>query len=705
MRAEFVHLHVASSYSMQYGASSPAHLVTAAAADGQRALALTDRDGLYGAIRFARACDEAGIAPILGVDLAVEPPAGDGTPLRPGGSSLVARGAGLRRTPARGGLPVDDRLPRVTVLARGAASGMAPGQGWAALCRLVTATHLRGERGRPVSTVDLIADHADTRRAASPASVDFASTGRVGPAPDCPRPGGPGESGPAWRPAGAGRQPAALPGGGPGRARRPARPRLRRGAGRARPPRRPGPRRCCAGGWTSCPSASVAIELTCHDGPPDSSGSAAPLRRPGQTGESAPGCPRCSPPRSATSTPRGPSSSTCSTPPVGSCRSTPATSTASTDGGSPRRRRERCTPRPVEVTGDDTRPGNSLRAHRRPRHRLHPAPPRPTSASARCTCPSRGDRARPRRRPAAGARPALPGRGGATGTPGADARPSGRRRRPARRRAGGHRRRSATRPTSSPSPRSSTSSGTAGSGSRPAARARAAWSTTCSASAGSTRSAHGLLMERFCTPLRAQLPDIDIDVESARRTEIYEADPRPLRRRAGDLRVDDGHLPGAARHPRRRAPRSGLPPTEIDAIAKAFPHIRARDARHAIAELPELRGERPATAPRLAPALRPRRAPRRAAPAHRAAPVRGGAVRRRAARPHPGRGELARLPDEPVRQGRRRGARAAQARRARHPDAVGDGARRRRDRAGRRSAASTSTTGPRCRSTTRRPSS
>jgi error-prone DNA polymerase len=30
---------------------------------------------------------------------------------------------------------------------------------------------------------------------------------------------------------------------------------------------------------------------------------------------------------------------------------------------------------------------------------------------------------------------------------------------------------------------------------------------------------HGLLMERFCSPLRAQLPDIDIDVESARRTE------------------------------------------------------------------------------------------------------------------------------------------------------------------------------------------
>jgi error-prone DNA polymerase len=32
----------------------------------------------------------------------------------------------------------------------------------------------------------------------------------------------------------------------------------------------------------------------------------------------------------------------------------------------------------------------------------------------------------------------------------------------------------------------------------------------------------------------------------------------------------------------------GLPPVEVDAVAKAFPHIRARDARAAIAELPEL---------------------------------------------------------------------------------------------------------------------
>jgi error-prone DNA polymerase len=32
-----------------------------------------------------------------------------------------------------------------------------------------------------------------------------------------------------------------------------------------------------------------------------------------------------------------------------------------------------------------------------------------------------------------------------------------------------------------------------------------------------------------------------------------------------------------------------MPPLEIDTIAKAFPHIRARDARIALRELPELR--------------------------------------------------------------------------------------------------------------------
>ena len=69
----FVHLHVASGYSLQYGASHPHTLVERAAEQEMDTLALTDRDGTYGAVRFAKACLEAGVRPVLGVDLAVAP--------------------------------------------------------------------------------------------------------------------------------------------------------------------------------------------------------------------------------------------------------------------------------------------------------------------------------------------------------------------------------------------------------------------------------------------------------------------------------------------------------------------------------------------------------------------------------------------------------------------------------------------------------
>ena len=69
----FVHLHVASGYSMQYGAAQPAALVERAVELGMDTLALTDRDGAYGVVRFARAAQSAGVRPVMGVDLAVAP--------------------------------------------------------------------------------------------------------------------------------------------------------------------------------------------------------------------------------------------------------------------------------------------------------------------------------------------------------------------------------------------------------------------------------------------------------------------------------------------------------------------------------------------------------------------------------------------------------------------------------------------------------
>lgn len=69
---DFAHLHVASAYSLRYGASMPDALVARAAEHGQRVLALTDRDGVYGAVRFVRACAQAGLDCVLGVDLALD---------------------------------------------------------------------------------------------------------------------------------------------------------------------------------------------------------------------------------------------------------------------------------------------------------------------------------------------------------------------------------------------------------------------------------------------------------------------------------------------------------------------------------------------------------------------------------------------------------------------------------------------------------
>ncbi len=145
----FVHLHVASGYSLKYGASHPHALVQRAADAGMDTLALTDRDGVYGAVRFAKACMRNGIRPVLGVDLAVEP----SDLIRPPADR--SRPAGARSSPARGGSyrdPEAGPLPRVTLLAGSKA-------GWATLCRLVSATHLRGARGVPVSTGDLISQY------------------------------------------------------------------------------------------------------------------------------------------------------------------------------------------------------------------------------------------------------------------------------------------------------------------------------------------------------------------------------------------------------------------------------------------------------------------------------------------------------------------------------------------------------------------
>lgn len=159
----FTHLHTASGFSLRYGASHPGQLAARAAERGMDALALTDRDTLAGAIRFAKACVKEGVRPLFGVDLAYEAVApgdardGTGRPAGRGGPSGGSGGpyggsggpgpgpagtGGARRVPVRGGAFVDESAPRAVFLARSRT-------GWASLCGMVTAAHA-GDGERPL---------------------------------------------------------------------------------------------------------------------------------------------------------------------------------------------------------------------------------------------------------------------------------------------------------------------------------------------------------------------------------------------------------------------------------------------------------------------------------------------------------------------------------------------------------------------------
>lgn len=548
MSDAFAHLHVASGFSLRYGASTPVTLVERASAMGQPALALTDRDGLYGAVRFVQACDQAGIAPVLGVDLAVE---------HRELSSVAGPGTRAGRvTPARGGAEVDPRHPRVTVLARGQGAGVDPGVGWGRLCRLVTQTHLNSERGSPVSSAELIAEHAVDPRTAALALVVL-----LGPGSD---------------------------------------------VGRALLERRPDRARRLLHQWVDLmPRGGVVIEVVCHGGPegtPASLGHAARLL--GLATEA--GLPtvltaavRHADPDGAVTvdvldaarrlvplgtrhldrvTTAGHLSSSAQMYAV-ACDVARAAGAGVSGAGSGERDRAR------QLMADTVALAHSCALDSRTDLGIGSVHlPEPVTLGV-------GAGQSPQEILAARCRGAVATRyGGATG---------------AELSAVASRLRDELRVIQELG--YSTYFMTVAAvcdlirdlGVRVAARGSGAGSIVnyLLGISGVEPLRHGLLMERFCSPLRAQLPDIDIDVESARRTEIYE---HVLERFGGDrvacVSMMDTYR---ARHAIRDVGAAlGLPPGEIDLMAKAFPHIRARDVRGALAELPELRASG-LTAPRL----------------------------------------------------------------------------------------------------------
>jgi error-prone DNA polymerase len=64
-----IELHAHSCFSLLNGVSTPEALLKQASLLGMSALAMTDHDALYGAVRFDRAAREIGVCPIFGAEL------------------------------------------------------------------------------------------------------------------------------------------------------------------------------------------------------------------------------------------------------------------------------------------------------------------------------------------------------------------------------------------------------------------------------------------------------------------------------------------------------------------------------------------------------------------------------------------------------------------------------------------------------------
>ncbi len=121
----YVELHTASAFSFLDGASLPEALVDQAARLGYGAVALLDRDGVYGAPRFYQAARKAGLRALVGAELTMQTGVAGGwgaAPLHP---------------------PLIWRLP---VLVESA-------QGYRSLCRLVTRMKLAASKGQGALTL------------------------------------------------------------------------------------------------------------------------------------------------------------------------------------------------------------------------------------------------------------------------------------------------------------------------------------------------------------------------------------------------------------------------------------------------------------------------------------------------------------------------------------------------------------------------
>jgi error-prone DNA polymerase len=132
--AGYAELHCHTNFSFLDGASHPEDLAAEAVRLGLSALAITDHDGLYGAVRFSEAARGFGLPTIFGAELTLT----SGTPRAPG-----------EATRPSSGLP-DPEGEHLVVLAEGPI-------GYARLAKAVSEAQMQGRKGAPRLTFDALA--------------------------------------------------------------------------------------------------------------------------------------------------------------------------------------------------------------------------------------------------------------------------------------------------------------------------------------------------------------------------------------------------------------------------------------------------------------------------------------------------------------------------------------------------------------------
>src|SRR6266403_1374986 len=137
LRLKYVELHASSAFSFLEGASRPEDLVSRAKEVEMSAIALVDRDGVYGSPRFHMAAKSVGIRAHVGAEISVE-----GFGNRAGLPSWMPNSFSSR--PVRLPLLVESR------------------SGYQNLCRLMTRYKLREkEKGTGTATLEEIAEHGE----------------------------------------------------------------------------------------------------------------------------------------------------------------------------------------------------------------------------------------------------------------------------------------------------------------------------------------------------------------------------------------------------------------------------------------------------------------------------------------------------------------------------------------------------------------